>query len=319
MDLRTLRSFVTLARTRHFTRAAAALHVTQPALSKHIRALEEELGMLLFDRTRRVVRLSRAGQQLLEPAGRVLAAADEVRDIARQLKEGLRGEVRIGVTPTAPASLLADVMASFRRQHPTLQCRVAQASSEDLLDAIDRGTLDVALVRVEVAEGRAGVRCEPVFRERMVVAVPKRHRLARRRAVSWRMLAGEPLLLVRREAAPVVHDAIVSTCRAAGFVPRIAQELHDVHAVLAIVGAGLGVAVVPASTQRPPTVTVRPLVDPTVTTTLGVAAAHQGAEPDVRDFVDLMKAVAKSGRLEPRRESISARGVDLRMARSSQG
>jgi DNA-binding transcriptional LysR family regulator len=185
-------------------------------------------------------------------------------------------------------------MASFRRRHPTLLCRVAQASSEDLLEAIDRGTLDVALVRIEVAEGHAGVRCEPVFRERMVVAVPKRHRLARRRAVSWRMLAGEPILMVRREAAPVVHDAIVSACRTAGFVPRIAQELHDVHAVMAIVGAGLGIAVVPASTQRPQTVAVRPLVDPVVTTTLGVAASCEGAEADVQDFVELMKAVAKT-------------------------
>ena len=120
MDLRTLRSFVTLAQTRHFTRAAAELHVAQPALSKHIRSLEDGLGVRLFDRTRRVVRLSRAGEQLLEPARRVLAAVDDVQDLAGQIKHGMRGEVRVGVTPTAPASLLADVMSAFRRRHPTL-------------------------------------------------------------------------------------------------------------------------------------------------------------------------------------------------------
>jgi DNA-binding transcriptional LysR family regulator len=294
MDLRTLRSFVALAQTPHFTRTAADLHVAQPALSKHIRGLEDELGVRLFDRTRRVVRLSRAGQQLLEPARRVLAAADHVRDVAGQIRDGSRGEVRIGVTPTAPAALLAEVMASFRRAHPTLSCRATQASSGDLLDGLDRGAIDVALVRVEVAAGHAGVRCEPIFRERMVVAVPRRHRLARRRSVSWRMLAGEPLLMVRRDAAPVVHDAILAACRGAGFPPRIAQELHDVHAVMAIVGAGLGIAVVPASTRRPPTVVLRPLVDPVVTTTLGVASSADHAGPDVQAFVALMKGVART-------------------------
>jgi DNA-binding transcriptional LysR family regulator len=295
MDLRTLRSFVALAQRPHFTRAAADLHVAQPALSKHIRSLEDELGVRLFDRTRRAVRLTRAGQQLLEPAREVLAAVDRVRDRAERLKEGSVGEVRIGVTPTAPTALLADVMARFRRRHPSLGIRVAQASSGDLVDGLNRGTIDVALVRVEVAAGHAGVRCDPIFRERMVLAVPARHRLARRRVVSWRQLAGEPLVMVRREAAPAVHDAILAACRAAGFTPRIAQELHDVHAVTAIVGAGLGLAVVPASARRPGTVMARPLVDPVVTTTLGVAWSDQ-AGADVEDFVTLMKGVATDGR-----------------------
>jgi len=287
---------VTLAQTRHFTRAAAELHVAQPALSKHIRSLEDGLGVRLFDRTRRVVRLSRAGEQLLEPARRVLAAVDDVQDLAGQIKHGMRGEVRVGVTPTAPASLLADVMSAFRRRHPTLTCRATQASSEDLLDAIERGAIDVALIRVETATGRRGIRCASIFEERMVVAVPRRHRLARRRSVPWRMLAGEPLLMVRREAAPAVHDRILAACRTAGFVPRVAQALHDVHAVLAIVGAGLGIAVVPASTRRPGTVVARPLVDPIVITTLGVASAADRAEADVDDFVALVKSVAKLAR-----------------------
>jgi DNA-binding transcriptional LysR family regulator len=293
MDLRTLRSFVALAQTGHFTRAAAHLHIAQPALSKHIRGLEDDLGVRLFDRTRRVVRLSRAGEQLLEPARQVLAAAGHVLDVAGQIKDGFRGEVRIGVTPTAPASLLADVMAAFRRRHPRLVCRATQASSEDLLDGIDHGTIDVALVRFETAANRGGIRCSPVFEERMTVAMPRRHRLARRRSVTWRMLAGEPLLMVRREAAPIVYDRILAACQTAGFSPRIAQELHDVHAVLAIVGAGLGVAVIPASTQRPVTVVARALTDPVVTTKLGVACADGHAEADVDDFVALVKAAAK--------------------------
>lgn len=97
--------------------------------------------------------------------------------------------------------------------------------------------------------------------------------------------------MVRREAAPIVYDQILAACHTAGFSPRLAQELHDVHAAMAIAGAGLGVAVVPASTKRPATVVTRPLTDPIVTTALGVAWST-GAEADVEDFVALMKSVA---------------------------
>lgn len=292
MELRTLRSFVALARHGHFTRTAADIGVAQPALSKHIQALEDELGVRLFDRTPREVRLSRAGQRLLAPARAVLAAVDQVADTAAQIRAGTGGTLRVGVTPTAPASLLAPVMARYRQAHRTIACRVTQASSEDLLRALVRGTLDAALVRVEVAEGRPDLTCVPVFADRLCVAVLKAHPLARRRHVRWRQLADATLLLVRREAAPVVHDRIVSACRAAGFTPASVHDLQDAHAAIAFADAGLGVAVVPASTMHPRSVVLRPLAEPAITTRLGIAYASAGDDTDVRDFVQLVRALA---------------------------
>ncbi len=292
MDLRTLRSFVVLAEHAHFTRAASELGIVQPALSKHIHALEDELGVRLFDRTRRSVRLSRDGAQLLEPARRVLEAADQVRGIAARLREGALGHLQIGFTPTAPAMLLARVVEVFRRRHPHVACLVTQSSSEELLDAIERGTLDAALVRLETARRRPAIACVPVFDEPFVAALPRRHRLARRRTIAFADLAGEPFVLVRRAAAASVHDRILAACCAAGFTPSTLQHLHDAHAVVAVVSTGLGVGIVPASTRRPAGVVYRPLVEPSLATVLGVATAAASAGANVRAFVDLVRAAA---------------------------
>lgn len=293
MDLRTLRSFVVLARHAHFTRAASELGIVQPALSKHIRLLEEELGVRLFERTRRDVRLSAAGERLLDPARRALEAAEDVRRTARDVREGAAGQLRIGFTPTAPATIVARAVEAFQRAHPRTACRVSQASSEELLDAIERAAIDVALVRLDAARRRDGVASLAVLEEPFVVALPARHRLARRRAVRWRDLEAEPFVMVRRQAAPVVYDEIVAACRGAGFSPSAIDTARDVHGALAVVSAGGGVAIVPASTPRLPTVVFRPLLDPRLTTTLG-AAWRASAEPSgAAAFVRLMKAAPR--------------------------
>jgi DNA-binding transcriptional LysR family regulator len=299
MELRTLRSFVVLAEHAHFTRAAAELGVVQPALSKHIQTLEDELGVRLFERTRRRVRLSRAGEQLLEPARRALRAADDVLAVAREIRGGIIGHLQVGFTPTAPASLLAQAMSAFRRRHPRMACRVTQASSEELLDGLERGALDVALVRLEAAARRPAIATVPVVEEPLVVALPRRHRLARRRSIAWAQLVDEPFVMVQRRAAPVVHDQVIAACRSAGFSPIVAQHLHDVHGVLAVVGAGGGIAVVPRSTRGLPTVVFRPLVEPRLTTALGLAWMSSRAEEPVgvRDFVDIVRhAMARAPR-----------------------
>jgi DNA-binding transcriptional LysR family regulator len=301
MELRTLRSFVVLAEHAHFTRAAAELGVVQPALSKHIQTLEEELGVRLFERTRRRVRLSRAGEQLLEPARRALRAADDVLAVAREIRGGIVGHLQVGFTPTAPASLLAQAMSAFRRQHPRMACRVTQASSEELLDGLERGALDVALVRLEAAARRPAVATVPVVEEPLVVALPRRHRLARRRSIAWAQLVDEPFVMVQRRAAPVVHDQVIAACRSAGFSPVVVQHLHDVHGVLAVVGAGGGIAVVPRSTRGLPTVVFRPLVEPRLTTALGLAWMSSRAEQPaaVRDFVDIVRHATARAPREP--------------------
>jgi DNA-binding transcriptional LysR family regulator len=201
-------------------------------------------------------------------------------------------------------------MSAFRRRHPRMACRVTQASSEELLDGLERGALDVALVRLEAAARRPAVATVPVVEEPLVVALPRRHRLARRRSIAWAQLVDEPFVMVQRRAAPVVHDQVIAACRSAGFSPIVAQHLHDVHGVLAVVGAGGGIAVVPRSTRGLPTVVFRPLVEPRLTTALGLAWMSSRAEEPagVRDFVDIVgHATARAPREPAARASASAR------------
>src|SRR5690349_3236209 len=147
-----LRSFVTLAGTLHFTRAAADLGIAQPALSKHIHQLETELGLRLFHRDRRAVRLTREGELLVEPARHVLDAERTFRLTARQIVDGAVGRLLVGVTPGAPHHVLPAVMTAFRRRHPGVAAIVTEASSEELLAALRAGDLDIAVVRWRQAD-----------------------------------------------------------------------------------------------------------------------------------------------------------------------
>lgn len=142
-----LSSFAALADELHFTRAAARLHVAQPALTKRIQQLERALGVRLFLRTRRSVRLTSEGEVLIEKARQVIRAAEDLATTARRLSDGETGRLRIGFTPSAPHHVLPALMQTFRRQHPAIRCMLTEASSEDQVRQILDGELDVGILR----------------------------------------------------------------------------------------------------------------------------------------------------------------------------
>src|SRR5215468_2169105 len=147
LALDALASFAALADELHFTRAARRLHVAQPALTKRIQQLEQRLGVRLFVRTRRSVTLTADGEQLLEKARQVIRAAQDLAATARRLSDGELGRLRIGFTPSAPHHVLPALMQTFRRQHPSVGCVLAEASSEDQIRQILDGELDVGILR----------------------------------------------------------------------------------------------------------------------------------------------------------------------------
>jgi DNA-binding transcriptional LysR family regulator len=286
-----LRAFVVLAAHQQFTRAALELGVVQPALSKRIRQLEDDLGVRLFDRTRRQVRLTREGSSLVGPARRTLDAAARVEASARQLRDGFVDQLSIGVTPSAPARLLPEIVRRFRAGHPRTACVVTQAASEELLDAVEAGDLDVAIVRVETGRRRAAIHCAALVAEPFVVAVPRGHRLARRTTIALGDLAGEPFVMVARAAAPSVYDQILAACRTAGFSPQVRQQVRDVHAVLTAVAVGSGVAIVPDSVRHMGLTAVAcRRLSPRLTTALGIARRADRPGPAVAAFTAAARA-----------------------------
>lgn len=249
MELRHLRYFVAVAEELHFGRAAQRLHLAQPPLSQQIRALEEELGARLFARTSRTVRLTPAGQGFLLHVRGVLARVEEAARLARSIHLGEAGELCVGYMNPVMDAVLCRALAAFRQARPGVALRLRELPSTEQLEELRAGRLDVAFIRLARGQELQGLTTRTVLREPYVLALPEEHRLARLPVVPLFEAGSEPLILFPRAAMPVLHDAMLSALRAAGAVPEIAQEVSGKHASLALVAAGFGVCLVPASAR----------------------------------------------------------------------
>jgi len=241
MELRHLRYFEAVARHSHVTRAAAELHIAQPALSKQISQLEHELGVALFDRVGRNVRLTEAGEALLPHARAVMAQVEAARaEMAERI--GLRkGRATVGAPPTVGNQLLPTVLAAFNKRYAGIELRLHEAGVQTLLDLLETGLTDVAVVTLPVDDEHITVL--PLFTEEMVIAVWRGHRLADRSAVTISELADEPWVLSPENYE--LREAALSACERAGFSPRVVLDGGETDTLLRFVASGLGIALVP--------------------------------------------------------------------------
>jgi len=284
-----LRAFAALADERHFTRAASRLHLAQPALTKRIQQLEAAIGLRLFVRSKRSVRLTAAGAALLGPAQQALAAADGFAAAAARMAAGEAGHLRIGFTPSAPYHVLPGVMRAFRRTHPGVDCRLTEIGSDEQITRLLSGDLDVGLLRPPAIVPPA-LLCRRFLEEPFVVALPRDHRLAARRRIALAELAGEPFVLIARRVVQAVYDQVLAACRGAGFTPLVVQEGTHVHSVAGLVASGLGVSILPASAASLGLrdVVCRPLSRNPLTTVVAVATRRDDADPAAAAFADVV-------------------------------
>ncbi|NKZ11948.1 LysR family transcriptional regulator [Mycolicibacterium septicum DSM 44393] len=243
MELRQLEYFVAVAEEANFTRAAERVHVAQPAVSAQIRHLERELGQQLFDRSRRAVRLTAAGEAVLPHARAALAAVTAARTAVEELGELVRGSVVVG-TVTAHDFDMAGLLAQFHAAHPLVDITLTTDESDALLDGLHSGRLDAAIVSVG-AELPAGLAAEVVTDQRIVAAVAGGHPWHRRRTVALRDLADHPVIALPTGAG--IRHQFDQACRAAGVAARVAFEASTPHALAELAERGLGVAVLPES------------------------------------------------------------------------
>jgi len=291
MELRHLRYFEAVARYSHVTRAAAELHIAQPALSKQISQLEQELGVALFDRVGRNVRLTEAGEALLPHARAVMAQVEAGRaEMAERI--GLRrGRATIGTPPTVGTKLLPPVLAAFNRQYPGIELRLHEAGVQTLLDLLETGLTDVAVVTLPVEDEQLTVM--PLFTEEMVVAVWREHHLAGQEQVEIRQLQHEPWVLSPQNYE--LREATLSACLAAGFAPRVVLDGGETDILLRFVAAGIGVALVPrlAMLGASDLVPLR-VCDQRLTRTLGIVwRGDRAASPAARALREFMAAQLK--------------------------
>lgn len=245
-ELWQLRYFSAVAERLHFGRAAEALHISQPPLSRAIRGLEEQLGVPLFVRTRRRVELTPAGERLLEEARRLGAQLERAVNGLRAVAAGEEERLRIGFVSLADYGVLPGLLKAYKAAHPRVRLALREMLSPDQAIALVSGELDFGLLLPPV-HGAAELEHIVVQRERFVAALPARHRLARSRRIAMRALAGEPLVMVPRQIAPGLYDIVANLAAKAGFALNVAQEAIQMQTVVSLVSSGLGAAVVPAS------------------------------------------------------------------------
>lgn len=240
VQLQQLKYFVALADTRHFTRAAELAGVSQPSLSKQIHALETDLGAALFTRARGNLALTPAGEALLPHARRILADSDNARLEIDELVGLRRGRLRLGATPSLCTSLVPPILRRYRDHYPGVRLHIAENGSQDLVALLTRGALDLALIVLSDVD--PVLTTEPLLSESLVVA--RSAQLPADPVLPLAALREEPLIMFR--TGYDLRTATLEACRAAGFEPAFAVEGGEMDAVLSLVEAGIGVAVVPS-------------------------------------------------------------------------
>jgi DNA-binding transcriptional LysR family regulator len=240
MDLRHLRSFVAVAEEKSFRRAAERLNMAQPPVSTQIQQLERELGVRLFERTSRSVRLSRVSENLLPLARNVLAGAERLRQTAVQAAEGEVGSLSIGYLPSSLGPLLANALRSFHTAHPNVQISLSEQRAPQQIDAILAGDLDLGLAHGVMQ--RPELASELFTETPVALALPRGHRLAQRSRIPLKSLRGEQLVLLKPELAGGFYDPFLSACSAAGVSLPVFQYTNDFMTKLWLVSAGFGVS-----------------------------------------------------------------------------
>jgi len=247
MELRHLRYFIGVAEEENVSRAALKLHVSQPALSRQIRDLEEELGFLLLERSAKSVRLTEAGRAFLTEARAVLQRAEDAVKAARAIATGGRGELHVGYAPSLTARILPPTLRAFQAELPNVRVRLHDLSTEEMLAGLREGKLQIAfVVRLTPALLR-GLRFEELARDSICLAVAPKHPLTARRTVSLAEVAREPLITYSRKDYPDAHENLATMFAAIKSKPRIAEEHDSVSSLIAAVEAGNGVAIAPLS------------------------------------------------------------------------
>jgi DNA-binding transcriptional LysR family regulator len=248
VELRHLRYFVAVAEERHFGRAARRLHIAQPPLSQQIRALERDLGVILLQRTSRRVVLTDAGHAFLVEARSTLAQAARATEVASRAAGGEIGQLIIGHMASAELNVFPRLLPVFRKRCPGVELTFQLLGVGEQLDMLRAGEIHVGFLRLPATDRTLTV--TPLVREPLVIALPERHSLARRRSVSLRALRGDRLLLFPRTHAPGYYDLLVAICRQAGLEPTIVEETRHLHTMLSLVATGHGVSLVPKCVAR---------------------------------------------------------------------
>jgi DNA-binding transcriptional LysR family regulator len=288
MELRHLRYFVAVGEEQHYGRAASRLRVAQPALSRQIQDLEEEVGFKLFDRLPRGVKLSAAGKLFLQDARRILQEVNEAAGRAGRVARGLSGTLHVGFAENASwRGVVPDSFRRFREQHPDAELQLQPAASLEQLEAIRSGRLDAAFVNF-MPKSDPELDQLPVAIQHVELAAPKRHAVTKLKKLRLRDLADLPFVWFPRWASPAFYDRLMHECHRGGLKsPRIVQEGLNEATILSLVSNGLGLGWVlgTARWRCPESVVILPVLDLNMPLTLALVWRKNNTSPLLANFI----------------------------------
>lgn len=311
MELRLFRYFVAVAEELHFARAAERLHMAQPPLSRQIRALERELGVVLFHRTKRKVELTSAGMVLLGAARKAVEQVDRAVAIAQQAGRGQIGHMALAYTSSVPSTaLFPTVIREYRRALPGVQLALCEMTTGRQIKGLLDGRVDIGFVRLPARDCPKSIELALVLRESLLVALRDDHPLANAATIKIDALVKEPLILGGIGAG--LFNQIAGLCRKAGFEPHVVEEAQQLAAVIALVAAGLGISIVPKSAKNLTVegVVYRPLSTRSAHAEVALAYRKNESSSAIHAFVALALDLAHAAKLDrPSAEIAVAREI----------
>ncbi|CCG85376.1 LysR family transcriptional regulator [Erwinia piriflorinigrans] len=287
MELRYLRYYVAVAETRHFTRAAEMLGISQPPLSQQIKKLEEEIGTPLLKRLTRGVELTDAGEAFYQDARQILELTGHALEKAKGIARGISGRLSIGfASSTAFHPQIFRLLHRYQHRFPAITLLPREENMAALMHDLQEGLLDAAFVRLPCESSKA-FNLKVIASEKMALVLPAAHRLADTACLSLAQLQDEPLILFPREVAPSLYEVIISACVRAGFQPECLQQSPQISSAISMVAAGFGISIVPDSLRsiKLPGVSFHQIEDATLGSDIALAWRRWDRSPAVHHLV----------------------------------
>lgn len=290
MELRQIQYFIEVAKLEHVTEASYALHVAQSAVSRQIFKLESELGVDLFIREGRKVRLTPIGKLFLGHMQQVMQGIEKAKQEIEEYLDPERGKVRIGFPSSLASYLMPTLISAFRERYPLVQFQLQHGSYRELIDTVIKGDINLALIG-PVPQYEKQIKGEPLFLENFVVLLPYGHPLAGESALNLSQLRNEMFVLFPEGF--ILRDIVVNACKKSGFEPKVSFEGDDMDAIKGLVAAGLGLTLLPEVTLNgslPDSTVKLPVREPPITRNVGVITpANRELPPTEKLFHDFLK------------------------------
>ncbi|BAY98661.1 LysR family transcriptional regulator [Tolypothrix tenuis PCC 7101] len=291
MELRHLRYFIAVAEEKNFSYAAQRLHIAQPPLSQQISALEAEIGVKLFDRKKRPLQLTSAGQVFLAEARLVLTQVEHAIIQTQRASRGEIGELVVGTNSSIANSLLPDMLRIFRDRFPYVKLVLRELTAAQQIQELQNRRLDIAFDRLLNSYQQNTELCYlPIGRESLVIALPKTHPFASQPEIPLQDLANEPFVLPSTELVPS-YTEIIHLCEQAGFFPNVVQEATWMITVLSLVAGGVGVALLPSNVQnlQRQGVVYKPIQGANLTREIVVLWRQEDTSPVLHEFLKVIQ------------------------------